>query len=299
MVQLLARRFLLAAATLALAAASVRAQATGPASAAAKPDACSDEALTLFSRHVTDTLYLRLPGSDSSTGRTRVLRATLLQAVAEQFRMPRVVAGTFVERLAVADLEGPPGIFITAEFGRPRFGSEVAVELRKRGRAKSVTLSRRGDVVALDAALFAAVQAADSAGAFTDPADEVYRAARVLRVALDRRPRRVAEAVPLAVIAYDVLVATQPVSPDPGTPAPKYPEVARRAGAGDEVEMSFIVATDGRVEPSSLRVERATYREFVESVTRFLITTARYRPALVGACPVRQLVKQRFAYEVR
>jgi periplasmic protein TonB len=95
------------------------------------------------------------------------------------------------------------------------------------------------------------------------------------------------------VLSADVVEVQ--VTPLPGAPTPRYPEALRAAGIEGRVAMEFVVDTAGRVEAGSLRVIASDAGAFVASVRAALIAT-RYHPALVGGRPVRQLVRQEFAF---
>lgn len=78
---------------------------------------------------------------------------------------------------------------------------------------------------------------------------------------------------------------------------PAYPDRAIRLGLSGMVTARFIVAADGRVETEVVILE-STSAEFTSAVRDFL-RRARYRAARVGGQPVRQLVEQRFVFELR
>lgn len=87
-----------------------------------------------------------------------------------------------------------------------------------------------------------------------------------------------------------------------------YPDRARSANVIGIATMQYVIDTAGRVEPHTVRdmlASRAThldaqmrahYDAFVASVRRG-ISTAQYSPAIVGGCPVRQLVQQPFQFQ--
>jgi protein TonB len=98
---------------------------------------------------------------------------------------------------------------------------------------------------------------------------------------------------PDGVMSADVVdVAAAPL---PGGPKPRYPEALRAAGIEGHATLEFVVDTTGRVDPGSIRVIASDADAFVVSVRDALAAT-RYHPALVGGRPVRQLVRQEFAF---
>lgn len=68
-----------------------------------------------------------------------------------------------------------------------------------------------------------------------------------------------------------------------------YPTVLRDAGVSGEATLQFIVGTDGRVEPASIRVVSATHDQFGEA-SRRAVERFRFRPAKVNGTPVRVLI---------
>lgn len=78
---------------------------------------------------------------------------------------------------------------------------------------------------------------------------------------------------------------------------PDYPERAIRLALSGAVTARFIVDANGRVETDVI-ILSSTSPDFTSAVRSFL-RRARYRPARVGDLPVRQLVEQRFVFELR
>jgi len=79
-------------------------------------------------------------------------------------------------------------------------------------------------------------------------------------------------------------------------PVPRYPAALGTAGIEGRVTLEFVIDTTGRVEPASLRVLESTHPAF-EAAAREALARAVFRPARLGAYPVRQLTRQaiRFA----
>jgi TonB family protein len=96
--------------------------------------------------------------------------------------------------------------------------------------------------------------------------------------------------------AYAVGEVEIPVAPLSKS-GPAYPERARRQNLAGFVVARFIVDARGRVE-SEVTILDSTSDEFTSAV-RSHLRGARYRPARVGGQPVRQLVEQRFVFELR
>lgn len=95
----------------------------------------------------------------------------------------------------------------------------------------------------------------------------------------------------------------------PGTRRPIYPTAARERGVNAKVMLQFIVNTDGRADTASIKTlwppslpplsgePAALYKTFVES-SRRAIYKARFKPAMIGGCPVRVIVQQPFHFEM-
>jgi hypothetical protein len=91
---------------------------------------------------------------------------------------------------------------------------------------------------------------------------------------------------------------------------PQYPPDEQNYGATATVIMRFIVDTTGSVDTRSIQdvwnakeprprgQMLAVYKDFLQSVTRWL-ATARFEPARVRGCPVRQVVQQPFVFSTR
>ncbi|MGK2935760.1 MAG: TonB family protein [Gemmatimonadaceae bacterium] len=96
-----------------------------------------------------------------------------------------------------------------------------------------------------------------------------------------------------AYVVGEVEVPAAPLSKS----GPEYPERAIRQGLAGIVMARFIVDARGRVE-SDVTILESTSDEFTSAVRSYL-RRARYRPARVGGQTVRQLVEQRFVFELR
>ena len=98
----------------------------------------------------------------------------------------------------------------------------------------------------------------------------------------------------------DVMTAMtvdQPVELIPGQRPPRYPIALERAGIAGDVVAQFVVDTAGRVERASVDIQQATHAEFARAVQERL-AALRFVPARARGHAVRQLVEQRFHFEV-
>jgi periplasmic protein TonB len=78
---------------------------------------------------------------------------------------------------------------------------------------------------------------------------------------------------------------------------PRYPFALERAGITGDVVAQFVVDTTGRVERASVDIQQATHAEFARAVQERL-AALRFVPARARGHAVRQLVQQRFHFEV-
>jgi len=78
---------------------------------------------------------------------------------------------------------------------------------------------------------------------------------------------------------------------------PDYPERAIRLAVSGSVMAQFVVGANGRVERDIVILD-STSPDFTSAVETFL-RRARFSPARVGGRPVRQMVEQRFVFELR
>jgi TonB family protein len=81
-------------------------------------------------------------------------------------------------------------------------------------------------------------------------------------------------------------------------PAPNYPPALRTRHESGEVRAEFVVGTNGRVVPGSLRFIAATHPEFALAVLDAL-PKYEFRPAEVGGCAVPQVVEMPFVFTIR
>jgi TonB family protein len=78
-------------------------------------------------------------------------------------------------------------------------------------------------------------------------------------------------------------------------PTPKYPAALESAGVTGGVTVEFVIDTMGRTEAGALRIVESSHPGF-EEAARAAVLAARFRPAHLGAVPVRQLTRQRVRF---
>src|SRR5881275_3618634 len=87
------------------------------------------------------------------------------------------------------------------------------------------------------------------------------------------------------------------VSPFPGNPAPRYPDMLRSANVEGEVLAQFVVDTTGRADMSTFKVLKATHDLFTNAVKASL-PNMKFYPAEVGGKRVKQLVQMPFQFSL-
>jgi protein TonB len=96
---------------------------------------------------------------------------------------------------------------------------------------------------------------------------------------------------------FDVTSVERVVVPRAGNPAPRYPEMLRRAGVEGSVTARFVVDTLGMVEPASVQMVHASHPLFEQAV-REAIRRMRFSPAELQGRRVRQLVEQGYGFTI-
>ena len=82
-----------------------------------------------------------------------------------------------------------------------------------------------------------------------------------------------------------------------GTAAPVYPVDLAEAGVEGLVRASYVVDATGRVDTTTIRIMSSDHPRFAASVETAL-GEMRFRPAKRRGMPVRQLVEQRFRFQI-
>lgn len=113
----------------------------------------------------------------------------------------------------------------------------------------------------------------------------------------DGQPVAVVPSGPSADSIYSDLRVEKPVVPLRGC-EPRYPATLRQMGVEGDVVMQFVVDAGGRVEAGSVKAISGTQAQFEGSV-REALSRCRFVAAEIGGVKVRQLVEQRFAFEIR
>ncbi len=89
----------------------------------------------------------------------------------------------------------------------------------------------------------------------------------------------------------------KPVQQIPGTGTPRYPDPLRSSGVEGEVQAQFVVNEEGRAEPNTFKVLKAT-NELFSAAVRSALPQMRFYAAEVGGHKVKQLVQQSFQFKL-
>jgi protein TonB len=93
------------------------------------------------------------------------------------------------------------------------------------------------------------------------------------------------------------LAVDHPVEVVAGQRPPRYPSALERAGVAGDVVAQFVVDTTGRVERGSIAILHTSHADFSRAVQERLVAL-RFVPARAQGRVVRQLVEQRFTFQV-
>ena len=97
--------------------------------------------------------------------------------------------------------------------------------------------------------------------------------------------------------ALSVIEVDSAVVRDPTSMAPEYPLHLQAQNIEGSAFVRFVVDTTGLVDTTTYRVVRTTHADFAVAVRRAL-GGMRFRPAIRGGIPVRQLAEQTFTFRI-
>jgi TonB family protein len=98
--------------------------------------------------------------------------------------------------------------------------------------------------------------------------------------------------------AFEVVDVDSVAVRDPSSAAPAYPPELMRAGIAGWAAVRFVVDSTGRVDMRTVETLGFTSIEFFLAVKEAM-PRMRFRPAMVGDRPVRQLAEQMFRFEIQ
>lgn len=98
-------------------------------------------------------------------------------------------------------------------------------------------------------------------------------------------------------LVFSAVDVDSTVERSPMSGAPLYPPAMLAARLQGEVRAIYVVDSAGRVDSASFRIVSATHPEFAGAVME-AVPFLRFRPAMAGGRPVRQLVEQTFEFRI-
>ena len=145
--------------------------------------------------------------------------------------------------------------------------------------------------------ILAAVKRADSANAFPPPSSAVLHDQGFIRLRVEPLPDTVGSNIPLIrLMVPEVLVDSAPAVVS--FPPMEYPRELREAGLGDSILLKVLVLSDGSIDPSSLDLLNAQYRETALAVIEH-VQNFKFRPARIGGCAVPMFVSLPVAFKIK
>ncbi|HEX2718957.1 MAG TPA: hypothetical protein VHM67_14895, partial [Gemmatimonadaceae bacterium] len=211
------------------------------------------------------------------------------------------------------------------------FAAEAVVLFGAKGEVKQVALTQTSLVSSVDAALVDGLKRAVAADALRPYAEAakgigggVFVQLRTLplpkfgdRVSMkdqfadrdrsliappvrsERKMTRGGSAVlPLRVLRVPIVAATLAASERKSGPRPAFPQGELDRSFDGTVHVEFVIGTDGRVLPGTLRLADATTYGYAAALVRSL-ERSEWNPAMAGSCPVAQHMAYTFTFEVR
>jgi hypothetical protein len=277
--------------------------------------------------YTTDTLILALdPGYgikpvDSMVAMNALATVNDDLTLPAPLALPPVIVQWFHGGPSVAD-DQPGG-------GAQGFMAEAFVELERSGKVKRVGLTQTSLVGSIDAALVAAVQKAADEGAFLPYKEGIIDRSAYVFVQLRTMPiptftekardytrpdadalvptpyghqeqvkkKGAAVVLPIRVLHVPIVRLTSRLMVTKRGPDPVFPLGELRGRQDGFVNIEFVVGTDGKVVPGTLRLANAMTTGYAKAVIDAL-DRYRFKPAMAGACPVAARETYTFTFDV-
>lgn len=179
------------------------------------------------------------------------------------------------------------------------FSGEVVFTLKRDGSLSDVRLDASSLSPSLDNAMLHAATALDSAHALPPFPDSVKADAITVFFAIDGSGDSTRVSRPLFAATMPVWTA-EPMKHATGmrpNRKPRYPPLAERERIPGSVLISFVIDAQGIPRMETVRLLRASAREFAAAVLDAL-PNWRFVPARIDGCPVPELVQMPFAFRV-
>lgn len=266
----------------------------------------SARCLAAFNAPTPDSVTVELDALVSPLDRARKLPDSYGEMIATGLRqmlvLPQPLAvDTYDPRAGIAAREAS-----SKQYAAPTLRSFYLLTLHGNGRLSNVQVLGGVRNRAFDRAIITALVALDTSRLLPPPSgldDAFDHDTLALRLTITPRfmsasaPRVVTQAgvTPLfrfRVPIYPIFSETQAI---PDNPRPRYPVDMRERGIQGEVMLEFLVLPDGRIDPASVTVLRATTPQFVAAVVA-VVPQMRFYPMKIGGCAVSVLVQMPFVF---
>ena len=231
-------------------------------------------------------------------------RSLFVQAVRQELKLPRPLP---IDVYVMVPHTDEHGKFISDETVVPAVAGDYRATIKMDGRITQSRVVGGARTKPFDDAVLAAIRAAgDSQAAplFGEPIKgdsvEVRLKIRVVGTVTPRDKPDPPNSVYVPLFTMRVPSFGPPssqVKADSTNPRPRYPGIARQAGAEANMIAEYIVTRDGRADIGSLQVARASATQFVEALLDVL-PKYRYAPLMISGCAVPSLVQMPFIFQL-
>ena len=297
--------------------------------AAATPNgSCSTALEVVPNAFSTDTLFLSVDPGYGLKPVDTTLALTALSVVNDDLVLPAPLAmPPVITKWYGMPADNPAARSMTGAQG---FMAESFIEMARDGKVKRIGLTQSSLVPGIDAALVAAVTKAAGEGAFMGYQDAahglggfVFVQLRTMPLPLFKekpadyqhaaslnllpipntgqsrvKPKGAAVEFPIRVLHVPLVRLSSPLTITKARPAPVFPRDELNSGQDGFVNVEFVVGPDSVITPGTLRVANGMTAGFAKAVVRSL-DGYRFKPAMVGGCPVAARETWTFTFGVR
>lgn len=236
-------------------------------------------------------------------------RALLGEGLRESLVLPRpLTVGAYDDSLAAALVAGAKH----GEYANATLRSYYRLTLRRDGRLTNARAVGGGQSAAFDDAIVSALVTLDSNRLLPPPRgmDSVFdgdtlpilltiRAGSEVSTKLPSGPSpRVTSATPLLQLRLPLYRVEKRAVAVPGNVFPRYPYSMRSGHIEGEVQLEFLVRSDGTVDPGSIQAIKATSIDFLQSVITVL-PAMHFYPMRIAGCDVAAWVHMPFVFSLQ